>query len=162
MPNVNTILVIDDDPIVGLIVERANLKVQLAEQVQCFYNAVDGLDYLTGLADQHKEAPEIIFLDICMPIVNGWQFLEQFETIGWSETTIYMLASSTDQEQINRAKKVANVENYIVKPLTVERLRMIKDHWVEQAVDNAPSSAACDNHKIKPLVLSGLGLNSLK
>ena len=162
MPNVNSIVVIDDDPIVGLIVERANLKVQLAEHVQCFYSAVDGLDYLTGLANQHKEAPEIIFLDICMPIVNGWQFLEQFETIGWSETTIYMLASSTDQEQINRAKKVAHVADYIVKPLTVERLKIIKNHWVEQAVDDAPFSTACGNHRTKPLVLSGLGLNSLK
>ncbi len=139
MPNVNTILVIDDDPIVGLIVERANHKVQLAEQVQCFYSAVDGLDYLTSLANRQKEAPELIFLDICMPIVSGWQFLEQFETMGCSETTIYMLASSTDQEQINRAKKVANVADYIVKPLTVKRLKMIKNHWVEQAVDFSSS-----------------------
>jgi CheY-like chemotaxis protein len=102
--------------------------------VQCFYSAVDGLDYLSSLADRHQEAPEIILLDICMPIVNGWQFLAQFEAMGWSETTIYMLASSTDQEQINRAKKVANVKDYIVKPLTVERLRMIKNHRIEQAV----------------------------
>ena len=162
MPNVNSIVVIDDDPIVGLIVERANLKVQLAEQVQCFYSAVDGLDYLTSLADRQKEAPELIFLDICMPIVSGWQFLEQFETMGCSETTIYMLASSTDQEQINRAKKVASVEDYIVKPLTTERLMRIKNCLVEQAVDDAPSSTACGTQKTKPLVLSGLGLNSLK
>lgn len=139
MPNVNTILVIDDDPIVGLIVERANHKVQLADQVLCFYNAVDGLDHLASLANQQKKAPEIIFLDICMPIVSGWQFLEQFHTFGWSETSIYMLASSTDQEQMNRAKKVASVADYIVKPLTTERLRTIKDQLVDQPVSSTSS-----------------------
>ena len=134
MPNVNKMLVIDDDPIVGLLAQRTNHRVQLAEQVICFYSAVDGLDYLTSLADRQKEAPEVIFLDICMPIVNGWQFLEQFNNFGWSETAIYMLASSTDQEQINRAKKVASVEDYIVKPLTVERLKMIKNDFASQTV----------------------------
>lgn len=137
MPNVNTIIVIDDDPIAGLLVERANHKVQLAERVLCFYSAVDGLDYLTSLANQQEEAPEIIFLDICMPIVSGWQFLEQFSTFAWSDTVIYMLASSTDQEHINRAKKVASVKDYIVKPLTTERLRTIQDQLVNQTVSTS-------------------------
>ncbi len=135
MPKMNSILVIDDDPVVGLLVERANYKVQLAEQVISFYSAVDGLDYLLTLADQRKEAPEVIFLDICLPIVSGWQFLEQFNAFGWSETAIYMLASSTDQEQINRAKKVASVKDYIVKPFTTGRLRTIKNQLLGQVVD---------------------------
>lgn len=139
MPNVNTIVVIDDDPIAGLLVERANHKVHLAERVLCFYSAVDGLDYLTSLAERPEEAPEIIFLDICMPIVNGWQFLEQFSTLGWSGTTIYMLATSISQEQINRAKKVANVKDYIVKPLTTERLRTIKNNLVSLTEDVSTS-----------------------
>lgn len=133
MPKVNTIVVIDDDPIAGLLVERANHKVQLAERVLCFYSAVDGLDYLTSLADRPEEAPEIIFLDICLPIVNGWQFLERFEPLGWSGTAIYMLATSSSQEQINRAKKVAHVKDYIVKPLTTERLKTIKNCLVGPA-----------------------------
>ncbi len=135
----NTIVVIDDDPIAGLLVERANHKVQLAERVLCFYSAVDGLDYLSGLANQQEEAPEIIFLDICMPIVNGWQFLEQFSALGWSDTAIYMLTTSISQEQINRAKKVANVKDYIVKPLTTERLRTIKNNLVSLTEDVSTS-----------------------
>ncbi|MGB3778414.1 MAG: response regulator, partial [Tunicatimonas sp.] len=122
-----------------LLAERANHRVQLAEQVLCFYSAVDGLDYLSGLADQQQEAPEVIFLDICMPIVNGWQFLAQFNNFGWSDTAVYMLASSTDQEHINRAKKVASVADYIVKPLTVERLLTIKNDLVGQTVGISPS-----------------------
>jgi CheY-like chemotaxis protein len=133
MPNVNTILVIDDDPIASLIMERANHKVQLAEQVHCFYSAVDGLDYLSDLKARRQKFPEIIFLDICMPIVSGWQFLEQLAALGETDTSVYMLASSTDQEHINRAKNVASVKDYIVKPITVERLRAIKNQRVDQA-----------------------------
>ncbi len=132
MPNVNTILVIDDDPIASLIMERANHMVQLAEQVHCFYSAVDGLNYLNDLKARRQKFPEIIFLDICMPIVSGWQFLEQLEALGGTDTSVYMLALSADQEHMNRAMNVASVKDYIVKPITVERLKAIKSQRVDQ------------------------------
>lgn len=138
MPTVDTILVIDDDPIASLIMERANHKAQLAKQVRCFYSAVDGLDYLSELSARREKFPEIIFLDICMPIVSGWQFLEQLEALGETDTSVYMLASSSDQEQMNRAKNTASVKDYIVKPITVERLKAIKDQRVGQ-VHGIPS-----------------------
>ena len=134
MAILNTIVVIDDDPTTGLLLERANHQVQLASRVLCFYSAVDGLDYCMMLADQQKEAPEIIFLNIRMPIVSGWQFLAQFNALGWLDTTVYMLASSTDQMDINRAKRSAGVEDYLVKPITADRLRTIRDRTVVSAL----------------------------
>lgn len=123
------ILIIDDDPISGIILEKVNAHVHFATEVISLYSAVDALDYLLSLKDRRETAPEVIFLDICMPIVNGWQFLEQFKTLeapGLQNTIIFMLATSSDQSDINRAKKFASVEDYIVKPLTADRLSAIQ------------------------------------
>ena len=123
------VMIIDDDPISGIILDKVNTHVNFAKEVISMYSAVDALDYLLSLEDWRKTAPEVIFLDICMPIVNGWQFLEQFKTLetpGLQNTKIFMLATSSDQSDINRAKKFGSVEDYIVKPLTADRLGAIQ------------------------------------
>ena len=123
------VMIIDDDPVSGIILEKVNAHLKLAKEIIGMYSAVDGLDYLLGLEERQQVAPDIIFLDIRMPIVNGWQFLEQYKTLqvpGLQNTTVFMLAASSDQSDINRAKKFASVEDYIVKPLTANRLRKIQ------------------------------------
>ena len=120
------VMLIDDDPLTILLFDKINRIVGFAQEVISFYNAVDALDYLQRTK---TDRPDVIFLDICMPIVNGWQFLEQFKTLSESSVsspTIFMLATSADQSDMNRAKKFDSVADYIVKPLTVERLRAVQ------------------------------------
>ena len=121
-------MVIDDDPITSIMLEKINASVNFAKEVLSFYSAVDGLDYLLSLNDKVKAAPQVIFLDISMPIVSGWQFLERYSALDFplEKTAIYMLTASADQSDINRAKKFAHVHDYLVKPLTVSRLQAIQ------------------------------------
>ena len=128
-PTVQKAIIVDDDPLTGYIFEKVNAIVHFAHSIQNFYSAVDGLDYLLSLSPSSSDMPDAIFLDIGMPIVNGWQFLERitaYDDVNMQNSSIYMLTASADQSDINRAKKFANVEDYLVKPLTVDRLRALQ------------------------------------
>jgi len=65
-----------------------------------------------------------------MPIVNGWEFLERLEKMNenhyFSQVAIYMLTSSSEQSDINKAKKYNMVTDYIVKPITMDILNKIR------------------------------------
>ena len=128
MPVLDKIMLIDDDPITSLLLEKVNASVHFAKEVLTFYSAVDGLDYLLALNGKKQMPPEVIFLDISMPIVSGWQFLERYKALGITEqqTAIYMLTASADQSDINRARKFTHVEDYLMKPLTAGHLQAIQ------------------------------------
>ena len=125
MRTLNTTIIIDDDPMTAIIFEKINGVLHFTREILGFYSAVDGLDYLLNLKDNRQDAPDAIFLDITMPIVSGWQFLEQYEALSFPETTVYMLTASDDQSDINRAKKFANVKDYLVKPLTLGLVKTV-------------------------------------
>ena len=138
------VLIVDDDPFTVMLFKKVNAIAEFSQEVVACLSAVDGLDYLSGLEEKGEAAPEAIFLDICMPIVNGWQFLEHVKTLPatlLTQTKLYMLAASTDQSDINRAKKFAIVEDYIVKPITVSRLQAIQARTISPSggVINLPA-----------------------
>ena len=71
----------------------------------------------------------VVFLDINMPILNGWGFLENFNTIKYAlnfKTEIYLLTSSVNPDEKKKAEENSLVKQYISKPLTVEKLNEIK------------------------------------
>ncbi len=136
MTKIKKVLVIDDDPINNIIFEKLSDITGFAEQITACLSAVDGLDHLQNLQKNGEEAPAMIFLDIRMPIVNGWEFLQRFEKIKtpyFDNTLVYMLTSSSDQSDVNKAKNFGTVSDYIVKPLSVEVLEGIKERQLTQA-----------------------------
>ncbi|MFT6828560.1 MAG: CheY-like chemotaxis protein, partial [Roseivirga sp.] len=76
-----------------------------------------------------ENLPEIILLDLNMPVMDGWQFLDQFVQIPTKKkTTIYIVTSSIDPEDLNRAKSYEAVTNYLVKPINIDTLtEILKD-----------------------------------
>jgi CheY-like chemotaxis protein len=71
------------------------------------------------------ELPDIIFLDIDMPIMDGFQFMEEYVKIKpklGKKITIYMVSSSVDPVDIERARKISEITDYIVKPITQNQL----------------------------------------
>lgn len=70
--------------------------------------------------DNSELLPDVIFLDINMPIMNGWQFLDEFKKMQNSidkNITIYLVSSSFDDRDISRSKDYAEVTDYIIKPV---------------------------------------------
>ena len=120
------ILLIDDDPIFHLIFNRMIKKVCNELSVNSFENGKIGLDYLNKNYSTNDQY--VILLDINMPIINGWQFLDVVKKNGIARNNnilIYILTSSTDLDDVKQSKTYDFVKDIISKPLTVKSLNNI-------------------------------------
>lgn len=83
-------------------------------------NAEEGLDTFNHLLQQNREVPDIVFLDLQMGDMDGWEFLEKFKSIPeWPKTTdIYILSSFTNSKDRARAKEHPMIQGYFDKPLS--------------------------------------------
>jgi CheY-like chemotaxis protein len=121
MSSLKSICVIDDDMIYQFAV-KLNLKQhQLAENVMTFDNGEEAKKYFAENAGDLDKLPDVILLDINMPIMDGWDFLEWYKANkeAFARTVpVFMVSSSIDWRDIERAKSYESVLDYISKPLT--------------------------------------------
>lgn len=121
-------MVVDDDSVNNLICRKVISRVFPEAEVQTFINPVKALTYIKSVYSDSRGKATILFLDINMPILSGWDFLEEFESFDMQikeQIKIYMLSSSTDKEEIDRANKNINVHGYVEKPLKKEVMAKI-------------------------------------
>jgi CheY-like chemotaxis protein len=114
------VCVIDDDDIYQFLLKKELKHTQLIDKVHVFTDGKQAIDYFEENKEIPSALPDVIFLDINMPIMNGWQFLEQFKGIQPKmdkEITIYLVSSSFDDRDINRSKEYTEVTDYIIKPV---------------------------------------------
>ncbi len=119
-----TVAVVDDDPIFQFTAMRTLQNVKLATPVMQFSNGREILNYLRNHAEDPARLPDIIFLDINMPLMDGWMFLDDFHNVRESlakPITIYMVSSSIDMRDIDKARENPLVTDYVVKPVSPER-----------------------------------------
>lgn len=123
---VKQILLVDDDSITNMI----NTKLITRDfdcRVTAYTNAQETLTYLRGLAeDTPDDMPEVIFLDVNMPVMDGWEFLEEFQRFperSLDKCSVIMLTSSIDYDDIEKSKKYSVVKDFVSKPLTREKIR---------------------------------------
>ena len=121
-------MLVDDNEIDNIINEKIIEANSFAESILVFQTGQEALDYLKNNQDSAEELPEIVFLDINMPIMDGFQFLEDFEN--FSETVrgkckIIMLSSSISPKDIDRAASSRYVKKYLNKPLNARYLEAI-------------------------------------
>lgn len=121
------VLLVEDDPITVMVCERIIKMTSFADKVTSCQNGKFALDHLLSL-NAKGVMPKIIFLDINMPVMNGWDFLAEFEKIksAFEELPcIYLLSSTVDPEDYTRAKSFTMVKDFISKPLSKEALQSI-------------------------------------
>lgn len=131
MNKIKHLTLVDDDEIFVLLTTKAIEATNLVNLIKVFGNGLDALSFLKENKNNINALPEIILLDLNMPIMNGWQFLEEYTklnpTIG-KKITIYICSSSISPDDIARAKTISEVSDFIIKPLTKNKLiDMIKN-----------------------------------
>jgi CheY-like chemotaxis protein len=128
MKSFTNVLLVEDDPITVMVCDRIIKMTGFAANVSSCENGKSAIDHLTSVAEDGQNVPEIIFLDINMPVMNGWDFLSAFEKIQAQINKlprIYILSSTIDPEDYKKAKSYSLVEDFISKPLSRESLEKI-------------------------------------
>lgn len=116
--------IIDDDKLSIRLMSMLISKNNFCEEIISFYNPQTALDQLKNNASNPSQLPDVILLDLNMPVLDGWQFLDEFELVDFAKKiVIFIVSSSIDPSDLEMAKNYPTVKSYIVKPLTSEKLK---------------------------------------
>ena len=124
--------IIDDDTIYHFIITSIINKNKLAESILSFLDGEKAIQYLTENKMNNEKIPDVLFLDVNMPIMDGWMFIEEYARIKTDitkKTLVFMLSSSANPIDIERADKISEISNYIIKPINLEEVKIIFDSY---------------------------------
>lgn len=126
MNKIGTACIIDDDPIFIFGVKRMMHLSNFCKDFIVFHNGKLAIEALEEQLENGQELPDIILLDLNMPVMDGWQFLDRFVKIPTNKSVaIYIVTSSINNEDLDKAKTYTAVSNYVVKPISIEKLQEI-------------------------------------
>ena len=126
------IWVIDDDAIYQIIISKIIERSKMFSSITSFKNGKEALDTLHNVVNNTQEnikiLPDIILLDINMPVMDGWEFMEKMSLIKSKfkkGITVYIVSSSIAVEDKNKSKTYIDILGYLSKPITVNDLILI-------------------------------------
>lgn len=126
MKKIDIACLVDDDPIYIFATKKVMQMSNFCNSFLIFHNGKEALDSLSAILSAGAQMPDVILLDLNMPVMDGWQFLDEFLKIKPpKKITIYIVTSSIDPDDITRAKAYENVQDYLVKPITEKSLQEI-------------------------------------
>lgn len=132
----DTILCIDDDPITLMLCKMVITKASFSNEIATAKNGEEALKYFNTLKQTNNsnsniiKHPQLIFLDLNMPVMGGWEFLDSFATADYSDyndTKVIILSSTIDPEDLEKSKKYPMVIDFLSKPISKEMLEYLKD-----------------------------------
>lgn len=119
------VLFIDDDRPTNIINERLAERSNVFKSIQVYMNSVEALQYITELVKNDRPFPDLIFLDINMPALNGWQFLDAFKQLGLeNKIKVVMLSTAVNIPEDKRENYQTVVSAFERKPLSLDKIRI--------------------------------------
>ncbi|MUH37136.1 response regulator [Zobellia amurskyensis] len=128
MKNTPKICIIDDDYIYRYTVVKKMETMHLLVNTLAFEDGEMALAFILDNLNIDSELPDVIFLDIDMPVMDGFQFIKEFAKIESQlnkKIDIYMISSSLDPVDIERAQRIDSIADYFVKPIKTEQLQSV-------------------------------------
>ncbi|MEZ4774169.1 MAG: response regulator [Bacteroidia bacterium] len=120
--------IIDDDDIFIFGLKRLIEIKKLCKNLMIFSNGREALNFFSDYLPHVSEVPDLILLDMNMPVLDGWQFLEEFASIKANfskQITIFMVSSSINQADIEHAKNLSLLSGYLIKPISLQDLEKL-------------------------------------
>lgn len=133
MKRVNCICIIDDDAIYTLLLKKIILKLDICNTVVAYTNGEEAYLGFEKLLQQKEPLPEIVLLDINMPIMDGWEFMEAFLALKpqlQQKIAIYIASSSITIEDREKAATYTDIVAYLNKPVVTTTLQNIINEQV--------------------------------
>lgn len=128
------ILCVDDDPITLMLCKKVIIKASFSNEIITSQNGEEALHYFNTLkyanTEQLKKHPQLIFLDLNMPVMGGWEFLDHFNSEAFSEfknIKIIVLSSTIDPEDLEKSKTYPMVIDFLSKPINLTMLEYLKN-----------------------------------
>lgn len=121
----NKIILIDDNEATNFLHKKILQKENFSKEILTFQMGQQALDYL---AEEKNKVPELLFVDINMPTMDAWEFLEGFDTLSRKEKKeikIILLTTSLSPQDEKKISELSNVERIMMKPLSEELLKQI-------------------------------------
>ena len=129
---IDNICLIDDDMIFRYLTQKVITETHLVKDIDAFSNGLDAINFLKSVCLNDDKLPDIILLDLFMPVMDGWGFLKEYAKLQprlSREIPIYIVTSSIDPSDIQKSKAIDLVIDFIVKPMTKETfLHIMNNH----------------------------------
>jgi CheY-like chemotaxis protein len=129
----NCVLVIDDDEPTNFLTQMILEESGWVNHIRIAQNGPEALAYLSKCASSPSEefpSPDLILLDINMPAMDGWEFLEEYKKLGKAERIIIvMLTTSLFPEDKRKAERMEEISGFENKPFTMEKFKVIMESY---------------------------------
>jgi CheY-like chemotaxis protein len=121
-----SVCIIDDDPIYQMLAKRLISLNQYSDVIFDYRDGNEAYLAIKQMHDQGEKMPDVIFLDINMPIWDGWDFLDEIIKLELQHLfEIYMVSSSTNSYEKEKAESYPLIKGFLTKPLEIEALKLI-------------------------------------
>jgi len=123
---VDLVYMIDDDSVIIYLTELIIKTVDFCKELKTFTKGEDALNTIREAAETGSKLPDLLLIDLNMPIFNGWHFLDALQEIERAkDIPVFVFTSSIDPRDIEKSKTYPSIKDYIVKPLTIHKINKI-------------------------------------
>lgn len=132
MKKLNCILLVDDDEATNYLHQMIIEELGFTEKVVVAQNGLEALDYLKSEEGGIHPQPDLIFLDVNMPRMNGWEFLEAYEKLAANQQgdiVMVMLTTSLNPDDLDKSQRIPKIKGFRNKPLDAKMLQEIMEEF---------------------------------
>lgn len=127
---INNAWIIDDDKILSYVLQRIMGSLNFSEKIEVFENGQEAINQLADIKLNPDSLPDVILLDLNMPVMDGWQFLDEFEKIHLDKKiTLYIVSSSIDARDHKKAKSYKTVSDFLIKPIGKKQIEQMIESY---------------------------------